>query len=292
MEKSMERLYAAAKLLRKIVGQSELARALNESPQTVKNWESRGVSKSGMIKAQKIIGCSAVWIETGNESMAPHMPMGNTDPVLPRRINAHIGTNVKKNLVTLMRKHKVNSNSLALAVKIPQPTIHRILSSESQDPRTSTLEPIATYFGVTVSDLREKDVNEIGLTFNTKNACAFVPLIAWAQAGEIAYMVDVEGSEQIPTTVEKGRHTFALEVVGDAMSPDFPPGMRLIVEPDMGHQAGDYVIVHSGGQATFKQLVRDGADWYLKPINPQYPTKSLGNARIIGVVREALRKLR
>lgn len=213
-------------------------------------------------------------------------------PEMPRRIAPRSGINIKQNLTTLMTNHKVNSNSLALATKVPQPTIHRILSGESQDPRTATLEPIATYFGVTVSDLREKDVNEIGLTSNTKNACAFVPLIAWTQAGEIAHMVDVEGSEQIPTTVEKGRHTFALEVVGDAMSPDFPPGTRLIVEPDMGHQAGDYVIVHSGGQATFKQLVRDGADWYLKPINPQYPTKSLGNARIIGVVREALRKLK
>lgn len=69
MHKQMERLYQAAKVLKEITGQSELARALNASPQTVKNWESRGISSQGLLTAQKIIGCSAVWLETGNGSM-------------------------------------------------------------------------------------------------------------------------------------------------------------------------------------------------------------------------------
>lgn len=69
MHKQMERLYEAAKTLKGITGQSELARALNASPQTVKNWESRGVSREGMLTAQRIIGCSAVWVETGNGQM-------------------------------------------------------------------------------------------------------------------------------------------------------------------------------------------------------------------------------
>lgn len=69
MHKQMERLYEAAKTLKGIAGQSALARALNASPQTVKNWESRGVSREGMLNAQRIIGCSAVWVETGNGTM-------------------------------------------------------------------------------------------------------------------------------------------------------------------------------------------------------------------------------
>jgi SOS-response transcriptional repressor LexA len=69
MHEQMKRLYEAARELKGITGQSELARALNASPQTVKNWESRGVSKQGMIEAQRVIGCSADWIETGGGSM-------------------------------------------------------------------------------------------------------------------------------------------------------------------------------------------------------------------------------
>ncbi|MDQ7990165.1 MAG: S24 family peptidase [Candidatus Dactylopiibacterium sp.] len=65
MREDMKRLYEAAKSLRDVEGQSAVARLLGESPQTVKNWESRGISKSGLLKAQKAIGCSAEWIASG-----------------------------------------------------------------------------------------------------------------------------------------------------------------------------------------------------------------------------------
>lgn len=58
MHISMTMLYKIAEQ-NGINGQSALARALNESPQTVKNWESRGISKSGAIKAQETFGCDA-----------------------------------------------------------------------------------------------------------------------------------------------------------------------------------------------------------------------------------------
>jgi phage repressor protein C with HTH and peptisase S24 domain len=71
MHIQMERLYQAARELKGIVTQAELSRALNQSQQTVNNWESRGISKAGMIKAQAEIGCSATWLETGEGTMMP-----------------------------------------------------------------------------------------------------------------------------------------------------------------------------------------------------------------------------
>lgn len=65
MHEQTERLYQAAKVLKNVTGQSAVARLLNASPQTVKNWESRGVSKEGMIAAQEAIGCSSTWLNTG-----------------------------------------------------------------------------------------------------------------------------------------------------------------------------------------------------------------------------------
>jgi hypothetical protein len=55
----MEKLYQIARDAHAITGQSALARAMVESPQTVKNWESRGISKNGAIKAQALFGCNA-----------------------------------------------------------------------------------------------------------------------------------------------------------------------------------------------------------------------------------------
>jgi phage repressor protein C with HTH and peptisase S24 domain len=70
MHIQMTRLYEAAETLKGITGQSDVARALNASPQTVNNWEARGMSKSGMLTAQAVIGCSATWLATGEGSMA------------------------------------------------------------------------------------------------------------------------------------------------------------------------------------------------------------------------------
>lgn len=70
MHEQMKRLYEAAKVLKHVCGQSELARLFNVSPQTIHNWQSRGISKQGMLKAQELVGCSASWLETGMGQMS------------------------------------------------------------------------------------------------------------------------------------------------------------------------------------------------------------------------------
>jgi len=70
MHVQMKRLYEAAAALAGLKTQAEIARALNHSQQTVNNWEARGISKAGLLKAQSTIGCSATWLETGAPPMA------------------------------------------------------------------------------------------------------------------------------------------------------------------------------------------------------------------------------
>lgn len=125
-----------------------------------------------------------------------------------------------------------------------------------------------------------------------------VPLISDVQAGMFRNFVDNfhpgdEGKEMIPTSIPVKRHTFALRVVGDSMEPDFRAGMILVVEPDMEPNPGDFVIARNGSEeTTFKQLVKDGPDWYLKPLNDRYPIKALGDSTIVGVVRAVEKRFR
>jgi phage repressor protein C with HTH and peptisase S24 domain len=44
---------------------AKVARRLNISPQTMNNWEARGISQPGSLSAQEAYGCSAVWLITG-----------------------------------------------------------------------------------------------------------------------------------------------------------------------------------------------------------------------------------
>lgn len=69
MHATMVRLYEAAELLRGLKTPTEVANCLNASPQTINNWERRGMSKAGMIQAQEKIGCSATWLQTGELPM-------------------------------------------------------------------------------------------------------------------------------------------------------------------------------------------------------------------------------
>jgi phage repressor protein C with HTH and peptisase S24 domain len=69
MENSMKRLYDAALHSQGISTPTELARAMGVSPQVITNWESRGVSQSGLVKAQKVLGCSPVWLASGAGEM-------------------------------------------------------------------------------------------------------------------------------------------------------------------------------------------------------------------------------
>lgn len=69
MHATMVRLYEAARSLKNLETPTDVARALNQSQQTINNWERRGMSRLGMIEAQKHIGCSATWLQTGKGSM-------------------------------------------------------------------------------------------------------------------------------------------------------------------------------------------------------------------------------
>jgi len=69
MHETMVRLYEAAKKLKGLETPTEVARALNQSQQTVNNWERRGISQAGMLKAQALLGCSATYLQTGEPPM-------------------------------------------------------------------------------------------------------------------------------------------------------------------------------------------------------------------------------
>lgn len=69
MHETMVRLYEAIKEIKGVEGQSEVARLFNESPQTVKNWEYRGVSKAGVLAASRLLGISPAWVQAGQGEM-------------------------------------------------------------------------------------------------------------------------------------------------------------------------------------------------------------------------------
>lgn len=73
ISEQMQRLYTAARELRGLKGKSAVANALNLSPQTLNHWEDgRPISSAGLLSAQEVIGCNAIWLRDGTGQMVPN----------------------------------------------------------------------------------------------------------------------------------------------------------------------------------------------------------------------------
>jgi len=70
VHETMSRLYLAAKELRQASRPAHVARLLNISQQTLKNWEERGMSSEGILRAAEVLGCRPIWLAKGTGDMA------------------------------------------------------------------------------------------------------------------------------------------------------------------------------------------------------------------------------
>jgi SOS-response transcriptional repressor LexA len=163
-------------------------------------------------------------------------------------------------------------------------------------PKRSNQRAVAKLLGISVAELVTGGTN-VGRGVDMR---AQVPLVSEVEAGNYTVIDNFKPRarfDTVPVSVPVQRHTYALRVHGDSMvsetSDSFPDGSIIIVEPEMPALPGDYVIaLNRENETTFKQLIKDGGDLFLKPLNPRYPIKPLGNATVIGVVREFTKRFR
>ena len=60
---------------------------------------------------------------------------------------------ISKQLARLMRERRLSQSALSRATGVPQPTINRILSEVTREPRRESVVRIANFFGVTPESL-------------------------------------------------------------------------------------------------------------------------------------------
>lgn len=123
------------------------------------------------------------------------------------------------------------------------------------------------------------------------------PIINWVAAGNWAEAIEPFMEEKYMETgyeAPEGQ-AFWLKVKGDSMtSPvgqSVPDGAMILVVTHIPAKTNDLVIAKLKGssEATFKKLIEDGGQRYLKPLNPTYPLLTIdADCKIIGVVKSAV----
>lgn len=123
-----------------------------------------------------------------------------------------------------------------------------------------------------------------------------LPVIGWEEAVRWLEIITTfqgdpaEGRERVSTASKLGARAYALRVKGDSMTPVFPEGSTIVVDPDCVPRSGSYVVVRlrRAPEAAFRQLLTEGGRRYLKALNTRYPVMEFDEAAmtVCGVVRQ------
>lgn len=192
-----------------------------------------------------------------------------------------------ENLQLLMHEHRVNEAELARRTGIPQPTLHKILSGKTADPRISTLQQLANYFQISLDGLYSYDV------LQNKKVMAegkSIPIISWSDCTKTGDptqgLTPNNWDDWVIVNKSNNEQSYAL-ISRACMEPHFPRGTTLIVDPTVKPNDGDLIIVQYPGtqDATLRELSIDGPDQLLlSPYRKTEPEALNETIRIQGTV--------
>lgn len=204
--------------------------------------------------------------------------------------------NIAERLRSKMGELGLNESELGRRADVPQPTINRILSGESASPRRPTIEKIARILKVSPNWLMFGGADE-STNFDSNVEMALQPSrsfsypeISWVQAGaasEAMEMSNVAACPKHTSDVWAGENGFWLKVMGPSMTspigPSFPEGFLILVAPEFEPRSGQFVVAKliDSNEATFKQFIRDSGEFYLKPLNPAFPTIPMDDTWVV-----------
>lgn len=170
------------------------------------------------------------------------------------------------NLNLLMAKSRLNSSELARQTGLPATTIKRIRNNEHTNPTLSTLVPIANYFSVTLNDLLKHEGSPAPVLKLASGGVRTLPLLSWQSCLQFS---EIELMPKLTITTERrvSEKAFALEMDNNDIAL-FPQHARLIVEPEIPPESGDYVLVANLKQkmASLRRFIIEIDNTYLQPL--------------------------
>jgi len=194
----------------------------------------------------------------------------------------------------------LTQTQLAERVGTSQQAIEQLEGGKTKRPRY--LPELSSVLGVSTKWLLEGGEEEIKGD-NFKFAGAYIPgkrypVLSSVQAGCWAEAIEAYTLEEISEWLESDAHiqgeAFWLKVEGDSMTAptgqSVPEGNYVLFDTGKEAVNGSLVIAKltDSNEATFKKLIIDAGQKYLKGLNPAWPMVPVnGNCKVIGVAVEA-----
>lgn len=188
------------------------------------------------------------------------------------------------NIRNLIHDRNIREVELSRQTNIPPATLHKILTGKTTDPRISTLQAIANYFGVTIDELYSGPQRKANVQS--------IPIISWQECLSASSFIDTLTPANWGQwlTIENTEDDIYGLSSQPCMEPRFPRGTILIIDSKIKAEDGDLVIVAYPGteKATLREYSSDGPHQSLLSIKPNRPQEPLTeDTKIIGVVVES-----
>ncbi|WP_457976991.1 LexA family protein [Pseudomonas aeruginosa] len=106
-----------------------------------------------------------------------------------------------------------------------------------------------------------------------------LPVIGSVAAGKWCEAVDTflpgDAEEWIEAPGPVGPNAFILKIEGLSMLPKFSDGEKVVIDPSLEALPGHYVVAKKtkSQEVTFKQLRREGTEYFLYALNPDWPDR-------------------
>ncbi|MDR1254449.1 MAG: helix-turn-helix transcriptional regulator [Puniceicoccales bacterium] len=193
---------------------------------------------------------------------------------------------IGKMIRILMNEVRMTEADLCRGVNLPQTTINRLLSCQTNDPRISTVVAIAKFFDVTIEQLLG---NEPILSLQTSKTIkgSILPILAWEQ---IASRLSQDGSMPEDVYVhwiktEKTLNPGSFATYNPTSTDDFFGGHGLLlINPytDLEIVDGQIVLVDfNENNFGLRQAFKEGNDIFLKRLFSPFEINLLSQAQMI-----------
>ena len=179
---------------------------------------------------------------------------------------------LSKTLKSLMYYSNKRTVDIVNNTIIPRPTVYKIVTGETKNPKPQYLSELANYFNVTTDQLRGLTPIEwncfapsIRLSFHKSKQ---LPVYLWEKYNEWQNELLVSGEKRFITTNKiVSSNSFALEIRDSSMEPLFNKGAIIIIDTEIQFKNGAYVIakINNISPVVCRQLVIDIDKKYLKP---------------------------
>ncbi len=218
---------------------------------------------------------------------------------------------VGKRLKEARERKKITLEEAGKKVDVHKSTVLRWEKGETAKIKLPILETLADYYNVNSAWLagfdvpmeKEKDsiLNKIGAIPLTDINTIRIPILGTIKAG-YDYLAQENVIDYIAFKVDgtDKENYYALNVVGDSMTPLFDDGDTIIVHKQDDFKNGDNcVVLINGDEATIKKVYKGTNGIELKAVNPYYPPRIFTEEeinklpiKVIGVVEKSIRNFK